>query len=251
MTRVPRPTAAVFPATRWSVVLQARDTDRPEDSRAALDELCRQYWFPLYAFARRRGHGPADAEDLTQSFFTELLSRRLFDDADPAQGRLRTFLLTAFQRRITDHYRRENAQKRGGGQPMISIDLDAAEDRLRSELADNATPEDAYEMRWAMALLDSAMSVLEQEYVAAQKQEHFEALRPFLTATQTHTTGYEQLAARLCITKVAARQSVHRIRERFRVMLRQCVADTLRTATAVAIDEELEALKRALSKSAL
>src|SRR4051812_41577204 len=115
--------AAVFPATRWSIVLQARQESRPEQSHAALAELCRQYWFPLYAFARRRGQSPADAEDLTQSFFAELLTTRLFDVADPDQGRLRTFLLTAFQRRLADHHRREHAQKRGGGQHLISIDM--------------------------------------------------------------------------------------------------------------------------------
>jgi RNA polymerase sigma-70 factor (ECF subfamily) len=243
--------AAVFPITRWSVVLQARENGDPEHSRAALEELCHQYWFPLYAFARRRGQSPADAEDLTQSFFAELLTSRLFDVADPAQGRLRTFLLTAFQRRLADQHRREHAQKRGGGLQPVSINLDAAEDRFRTELADNETPESAFELRWAVALLDAAMSLLEQEYIAAGKQTHFEALRPFLTAAQAHGEGYEQLAAKLSISKVAARQAVHRMRERFRQVLRGCVADTLREPTPAAVDEELAALKMALARSGI
>ena len=246
-----RHTAAAFPITRWSVVLQAREDGSPAHSRAALEELCRQYWFPLYAFARRRGHSPADAEDLTQSFFAELLTNRLFDVADPAQGRLRTFLLTAFQRRLADHHRREHAQKRGGGQSTISIDLDLAEDRFRAELADSETPESAFELRWAVALLEAAMSALEREYVAAEKQKQFEVLRPFLTAAQAHAEGYEELAITLGITKMAARQTVHRMRERFRQILRDCVADTLREPSAAAVDEELAALRMALAHSGI
>jgi RNA polymerase sigma-70 factor (ECF subfamily) len=237
--------------TRWSVVLQARQEGNPEHSRAALEELCRQYWFPLYAFARRRGQSPADAEDLTQSFFAELLASRLFELADPGQGRLRTFLLTAFQRRLTDQHRREHARKRGGGQQLITMDLDAAESRFQAELAHPETPESAYERRWAIALLEGAMSVLEQEHAAARKQPHFEALRPFLTAAQTHVEGYEEVAGKLNITKAAARQAVHRMRERFRQILRDCVADTLREPTPAAVDEELAALKMALARSGI
>jgi len=243
-----RHTAATFPMTRWSVVLEARQNGSPDRSRAALEELCRQYWFPLYAFARRRGHAPPDAEDLTQTFFAELLAHRLFDVADPAQGRLRTFLLTAFQRRIADHHRRDHAQKRGGGQTIVSIDLALAEDRFRADLADCETPESAFESRWAVTLLDSAMTLLEHEYMVANKHRQFEALRPFLTAAQAHTQGYEDAAAALRVTKVAARQAVHRMRERFRQILRDCVADTLREPTAAAVDEELAALKTALAK---
>ena len=246
-----RHTAAAFPLTRWSVVVQARQDASPEHSRAALEELCRQYWFPLYAFARRRGHSPADAEDLTQSFFAELLSTRLFDVADPAQGRLRTFLLTAFQRCLTDQHRRDHAQKRGGGQQVVSIDTDAAEERLRAELAHDETPESAFEVRWAVALLDSAMALLQQEYAAAEKSSHFEALRPFLTAAQTHTEGYEELAGKLGMTKMAARQAVHRMRERFRQILRHCVTDTLNEPTPAAVDEELTSLKIALARSGI
>jgi RNA polymerase sigma factor (sigma-70 family) len=244
-----RPTAAAFPLTRWSVVVQARQEASSEDGRAALEELCRQYWFPLYAFARRRGHSPADAEDVTQSFFAELLTTRLFDVADPAQGRLRTFLLTAFQRCLTDQHRREHAQKRGGGQQIVSIDTDAAEERLRVELAHDETPESAFEVRWAVALLDSAMALLEQEYVEKPKQ--FDALRPFLTAAQTHAEGYEELAGQLNVTKIAARQAVHRMRERFRQILRRCVTDTLNEPTPAAVDEELTSLKLALARSGI
>lgn len=246
-----RPTAAAFPLTRWSVVVQARQEASPENCRAALEELCRQYWFPLYTFARRRGHSPPDAEDLTQSFFAELLTTRLFDGADPAQGRLRTFLLTAFQCCLTDHHRREHAQKRGGGQQIVSIDTDAAEERLRAELAHEETPESAFEVRWAVALLDSAMALLEQEYGAAEKPAHFVALRPFLTAAQTHAEGYEELAGKLKVTKIAARQAVHRMRERFRQILRRCVTDTLHQPTPAAVDEELTSLKLALARSGI
>ena len=243
--------AAAFPLTRWSIVLQARQEASPEESHAALEELCRQYWFPLYAFARRRGHAPCDAEDLTQSFFAELLSTQLFHGADPAQGRLRTFLLTAFQRCLTDEYRREHAQKRGGGQQVISIDMEAAEERLRAEFAHHDTPEAAFDVRWAVALLDSAMALLEQEYVARENPGAFEALRPFLTAAQTHAEGYEELAGKLNVTKVAARQAVHRMRERFRQLLRRCVTDTLHEPTPAAVDEELTALKLALARSGM
>jgi RNA polymerase sigma factor (sigma-70 family) len=246
-----RPTAAAFPLTRWSVVLQTRPDGQTGQSRAALEELCRQYWFPLYAFARRRGHSPADAEDLTQNFFAELISAKLFEVADPAQGRLRTFLLTAFQRRLADQHRREHALKRGGGQPPVSIDLDTAEDRFRAELADHETPESAFELRWAVALLDGAMTLLEQEYAEAGKREQFNVLRPFLTAAQAHSSGYEDLARHLKLSNVAARQAVHRMRERFRQILRNCVADTLREPTPAAVDEELAALKVALAHSGI
>jgi RNA polymerase sigma factor (sigma-70 family) len=246
-----RPTAAAFPLTRWSMVLQLRHDGETEQSRAALEELCRQYWFPLYAFARRRGQSPADAEDLTQSFFAELIDAKLFESADPAQGRLRTFLLAAFQRRLADQHRREHALKRGGGQPLVSIDLDLAEDRFRAELADHETPESVFELRWAVALLDAAMGSLEQEYVEAGKRPQFDALRPFLTAAQAHATGYEELAGQLKLSVVATRQSVHRLRERFRQILRQHVADTLREPTPAAVDEELAALKSALTRSGI
>jgi len=237
--------------TRWSVVLQARQNGGIENSRAALEELCRQYWFPLYAFARRRGQSPADAEDLTQSFFAELIGARLFEAADPAQGRLRTFLLTAFQRRLADQHRREHTLKRGGGQPLVSIDLDAAEDRIRTELADYETPESIFELRWAVALLDAAMASLEQEFVAGGKREQFETLRPFLTAAQAHAAGYEELARQLKSSNATARQAVHRLRERFRQILRRCVADTLRDPSPAAVDEELAALKLALAHSGI
>jgi RNA polymerase sigma-70 factor (ECF subfamily) len=239
---------AAFPLTRWSVVWQARQEGNPEHSRAALEELCRQYWYPLYTFARRRGHVPEDAEDLTQSFFSELLANRMFDVADPAQGRLRTFLLTAFQRRLADHHRREYALKRGGGQQNLSMDLATAEDRFRSDLADQETPESAFDTRWAVALLDTAMARLEQEFVAEKKQAQFNALRPFLTASQTHGDAYAELANHLRISRTTARQTVHRMRERFRELLRACVADTLREPTSTAIDDELAALKSALGR---
>ena len=137
----------------------------------------------------------------------------------------------------------------GGGQSSISIDLEEAEKRFVAELTEKETPESAFELRWAVALLDAAMSRLEQEYVAAQKQQHFEVLRPFLTAAQARTQGYDELAMTLRISKVAARQAVHRMRERFRDILRNCVADTLREPTPAEVDEELAAVKMALSRS--
>ena len=243
--------AAAFPLTRWSMVLQARQDGHSEHSRAALEQLCQQYWFPLYAFARRRGQSPADAEDLTQGFFAELISAKLFDLADPAQGRLRTFLLAVFQRHLADQHRRDHALKRGGGRPVISIELDAAEDRLRAELADHETPESIFDLRWAVALLGAVVASLEQEYAAAGKGAHFEALRPFLTGAQAYAAGYEQLARSLGLSNVSARQAVHRLRERFRELLRRGVADTLREPTPAAIDEELAALKLTLARSGI
>lgn len=241
-----RATAAPFPPTRWSVVLSARDGRQTEVSRAALEDLCRLYWRPLYAFARGSGLTAEDAEDLTQDFFTRvIIGKDHFANAEPSLGKLRTFLLTAFQRDLLDARRFAHRQKRGSGR-IISFDAIAAEQQLAPALTIAAEPQQLFEKEWAESVIRASLGGLAREFEADGKAELFLALRPWISAGAESPAGYDELSATTGLSKPAVRQAVHRLRERFRQAVRDHIADTLNDPTEARINDELLALQNAL-----
>jgi RNA polymerase sigma factor (sigma-70 family) len=236
--------SGIFPHTRWSVVLSARQQRSPE-SAAALEALCRAYWHPLYAFVRATGRSPHDAQDLTQEFFARLLSKEWLRLADPQKGRFRTFLRVALKRFLADDWDRVRAQKRGGGQTPVPFDTALAEQCFLSERAEADSPDLLYERRWALALLDQAMSRLEREYDRAGRASELTHLKPHLTA-ERGAIPYADIAAALQKREGAARVAVHRLRKRFRETFREVIADTVSNAEEV--DAEVLYVLEALSR---
>jgi RNA polymerase sigma-70 factor (ECF subfamily) len=220
------------------VVLAAGQQESPE-AVAALENLCRTYWHPLYVYVRRRGYGPDDAQDLTQQFFALFLKNESFSLADPARGRFRTFLLKSVQHFLSDEWKREHRVKRGGDAVRISLDSRLAEERYRAELAEELTPERAYERRWAMTLLEQVLGVLREEYLQAGKGRLFDALQDFLWGLDA-STSYGQIAESLGMSEGATRVAVHRLREHFREQLRAAVAHTV--SHPAEVDEEIRYL---------
>ncbi len=215
---------SIFATTQWTMVLMAGQSDAPE-ARSALETLCQAYWYPLYAYARRRGYSPEDAKDLTQGFFAWLLERNWLGQVDRERGRFRSFLLTSFSRFISDEWDRFKAQKRGGGQ-IIALEFDAAEAHCAGELANPVTPEQSFERRWALTLLGQVMNRLQAEFVREGKAELFAALKPCLLGERT-AQPYAQLAASIGMTEGSVKVAVHRLRQRYRQILRDAVADTV------------------------
>jgi DNA-directed RNA polymerase specialized sigma24 family protein len=215
----------LFTTTRWSVVLAAQDQASPE-SVAALEILCRTYWYPLYALVRHQGHAPSDAQDLTQEFFARLLSKEFLRAADREKGRFRTFLRVALRRFLANEWDREHRLKRGGGQVLLPLDTSAAEQRYQEERDDAFPPDHLYERRWAGALLQEVLARLRAEYVADGKTAEFEQLKGALTA-ERGGIAYASIAAALELSEGAARVAVHRLRKRFRVLFRAAVAETV------------------------
>ena len=223
----------LFVTTHWSVVLAAGhgDTTRAAD---ALAHLCRTYWYPLYAYARRRGCSPPDAQDLTQEFFARLLEGNWVAQADQHRGRFRSFLLSSMKHFMANEWNKAHTQKRGGGKPILSLDDDSAEHRFRLEPAEKATPESLFERGWALTLLEGVLARLEEEYCREGKQAWMEAMRSALT-TDRGALDYTEMARTLGVTETAARVAVHRLRQRYRQLIRAEVAST------VASPEEVEA----------
>jgi RNA polymerase sigma factor (sigma-70 family) len=217
-----------------------------QDVRSALGVLCALYWYPLYAFARRRGLAPEDAEDATQAFFLSVLERGFFASADPERGRLRTFLLTSFSRQLVDAHRTASREKRGGGVEFVPLETDDAEIRFAGEPS-SAEPAAQFEKEWAAALIEGAVRRLKADYAESGKVPLFDALLPFLGTSAGEPPDQAQLATQLGMSHVALRQSLLRLRTRFRTVLRAQVSDTLREPTDAAIDEELRALHAVLA----
>lgn len=218
-----------FMTTRWSVVLSAQDKLAPE-SAAALETLCAAYWYPLYAYVRGTGRSPHDAQDLTQEFFARLLAQDWLQVVLPGKGRFRTFLLVAMKRFLLNEWRRDTAQKRGGGSPPLSLDAEAAEYRFAAEPP--LAPDELYERRWAMTLLTEALERLQAEFRLAAKEEEFLRLKEWLAADRG-AIPYAQVAQALGATEGAARVAVHRMRKRFRLSFRQTIAETVEAADDV------------------
>lgn len=227
-----------FATTEWSLV-QAASEPRSSEGREALARLCESYWYPLYAFVRRRGYGPAEAKDLTQGFFATLLEKNYLAAADRERGRFRTFLLASLKNYLANEWDRSQATKRGGGTRKISLDLATAEGRYRDALADETTPEDIFDSRWADVQLSRALAGLEEEMTAAGRARRFEALRPFLSGEGGRTT-YGEVATRLDISEGAVKVAVHRMRKQFGELLRREVARTV--SDAAEIDDEIRHL---------
>jgi len=227
-----------FAITRWSVVVKAGSSDST-DARAALEQLCRVYWYPLYAYARRRGHSPEDAQDLTQEFFARLLEHKWVARADRQRGRFRSFLLSAMSHFLSDEWDKARAQKRGGGATPVPLQFDTAETRYGHEPADNVTPEQTYERRWALALLEEVLRKLRMAYEEEGRMELFTALHPCLVGERT-ALPYKELAAKLGVSENTVKSAVHRLRQRYRQLLRDEIAQTV--AEPGEVDEELRHL---------
>ena len=227
-----------FQQTRWSLIQRVQAGG--EAAAVALGELCAAYWFPLYGWARRAGASPEDAEDLVQGFFSDVLRKHLFEKADAAKGRLRTFLLTAFRRYQRDAYEKSTAQQRGADR-TVSFDAMAGEEWYRAE-AGATTPDAFYDRQWALTVLEQAVTRLGGEYAKRGKAADFQQLRRYLT--DTGDAGYESDAEALGIGAGAVKVAVHRLRERFRGALREEVASMQFENEDV--DEELAHLLRAL-----
>jgi len=231
----PRPT---FVTTHWSVVVTAGRSDTTR-ARDALARLCQTYWFPLYTYVRRRGNSPEDAKDLTQEFFARLLERNWVANADQEKGRFRSFLLSAMNHFLADEWDKARAQKRGGGVAPLPLQLDTAETRYGVEPADNVTPERSFERRWALTLLDEVLIRLRVEYAHEGKTDLFAALNPCLVGERT-SQPYAELAKRLGMSEAAVKSAVHRLRQRYRQLLRDEIAQTV--AGPEEVDDELRHL---------
>ncbi len=209
------------------------------NAHAALEELCRVYWYPLYAYVRRRGHSPEDAQDLTQEFFARLLEHKWVARADRQRGRFRSFLLSAMSYFLSDEWDKARAQKRGGGVTPVPLQFDTAETRYGHEPADQVTPEQTYERRWALALLEEVLRKLRLEYEEAGRTELFTALHPCLVGERAGLP-YKEVAAKLDMSEGAVKSAVHRLRGRYRELLRHEIAQTV--AEPGEVDEELRHL---------
>jgi len=239
-----RADAAEFRPTRWSVVLLSAQSKAP-GSQAALAALCRLYWYPLYAFVRRRGYNPEDAQDLTQGFFLHLLDHKALAQVDPLKGKFRSFLLASIQNYLSKQVDRARCLKRGGKTEFVPLDAKNAEDRYQLEAADHLTAEKIFDARWALTLLDEAMSLLSAEYAGQRKKAMLEALKPFLRPIDSEAMpSYEQAAGQLGIGIGAVKMLIHRLRNRYTTLLRAEVARTV--SDPGEIDEELRALCDAL-----
>jgi RNA polymerase sigma-70 factor (ECF subfamily) len=215
-----------FATTHWSLVVQAANGTTGE-GQAALAELCRTYWYPLYDFARRRGHSEEDAKDLTQGFFARLLAEKALAQADATRGRFRTFLLAVFDHHRAREFARATRQKRGGGSELLSLDaLDSAEMRHQAEPVTTDSPEKIFDRKWALRLLEQTMAAVEHEYAAADRAALFDALKVVLWGGRGEVR-YGVVAEQLGMTEGAIKVAVHRLRQRFREQLRCEVTKTL------------------------
>ena len=235
--------ASAFDRTHWSVVLSARNGSA-EEATAAMECLCRTYWWPLYAFVRRRGYQAHDAQDLTQEFFTHLLAKDFLRTVDRSKGTFRSFLLASLNNFIAKDWRRASAQKRGGQFTFISTDAEFADQQYLQVQATNLSPEQLFDKQWATTLLNQALSRLQEEFVAAGKGARFEALKIFLPGERV-SGSYVEVAARLETTEGALKMAVSRMRERYGELLLAEIANTVSSPTEA--EEELRALFAALS----
>ncbi len=243
--RTSRAQPQAFPPTRWSVVLAATQQPSPE-AADALESICRAYWYPLYAFVRRSGASPHDAQDLTQEFFRQLLEKGWLASVDREKGRLRTFLVTALKHFMAKEWRRASAQKRGGGQTHIPMDTAVAESRYAAEMTTQLPAEAVFDRQWALTMLDLTVLRLEREFGAAGKAEEFTVLKGCLVAAH-RTIDYASVAAQLNLSEGAVRVAVHRLRKRFRELYREEIAQTL--PDRAELEAELQHLAGILAKS--
>jgi DNA-directed RNA polymerase specialized sigma24 family protein len=234
----------LFATTHWSVVLAAGQTESP-DSLSALAQLCEAYWYPLYAFARRQGYSPEDAEDVTQGFFARLLRRNYFAELSQSKGKFRAFLIAAFKHFLCDEGDRARALKRGGGQTVLSLDAQEAEHRYQLEPVNTLTPDKLYEQKWAYALMEKARFRLREEYGSKGQGELYAALKG-LDGREAGDQTYAEMAVQLGMTLSAIKAAARRMRERYGKLLRLEIAQTV--ATPAEIDEEIRHLLAIISE---
>lgn len=235
---------SVFATTHWSVVLAAGHASSP-DSQASLERLCRAYWYPLYACIRRRGYSSQDAQDLTQGFFALLLAGNYLARADRERGRFRTFLLTAFNNFLHNEHDRVIALKRGGGRELVSWEQNVAEGRYAQEPATGLSPEQLFEKRWAATLLERVLERLRGEFDQTKPRELFDQLKAHLWG-EDEAILYTQLAGHFAMTVSALKVTVHRLRRRYRELVREEIAQTV--ADPAEIDDEIQYLIRVMSQ---
>jgi RNA polymerase sigma-70 factor (ECF subfamily) len=233
----------VFVTTHWSVVLTAAQTDATH-AQEALGHLCRMYWYPIYYFVRRRGHSTHDAQDLTQEFFARLLAQNTVARADPERGRFRSFLLASLKHFLAHEWERAGAQKRGGRVQFIALEFDTAETRCVQPVAPGDTPDRAFDHQWALALLDVVLGWVRKEYTDSGRDELFVGLKDTLTGGRSEIP-YRELAARMGMSEGAVKVAAHRLRQRYRELLREEIANTV--AGPEDVEEELQHLFAALS----
>jgi RNA polymerase sigma factor (sigma-70 family) len=236
-----------FMSTHWSAVLLSAQSQAPGSDNAR-EEFCDLYWYPLYAFIRRRGYNADDARDLTQGFFLFILNRKALQRATPEKGKFRSFLLGSLKNYLSNEYQRENAIKRGGKIDFVSVDFSDGEDRYSREPTDSLTPEKVFDANWALTLLGKAIERLKEEYSAQGKGIIFETLRPFLDISGvTQAPSYEVVAEKLKVTGAAVKTLIHRLRKRYSDILREAVAQTVTDPSE--IDDEIRSLCEALIAS--
>ncbi len=235
--------AGWFATTHWSVVLTAKEGDSPQ-AAAALAELCRTYWYPLYAFVRRKGHSSHDAEDLTQAFFARLLEKNYVAQAERERGRFRTYLLAALTHFLADEWDKARRLKRGGGRKIVSFDVASAEERYRLEPSDQLDAAKLYERRWVTTLFEKVLARLEQEFRDSGKGELFVGLKGSLLAEDSGLS-YAELGAQLGLKEDAVKQAVRRMRLRYRELFREEIAQTV--AGPGEVEDELKHLFAVLS----
>jgi RNA polymerase sigma factor (sigma-70 family) len=232
--------AGRFRTTCWSVVLLSAES-QALDAEAAREELCRSYWYPLYAFIRRRGKSPEDAKDLTQGFFLSLFDRKSLGQVTPLKGKFRSFLLAALKNYLSSEFQRQNTIKRGGNFEFVPLDYEIGDDRYTHEPSDALTPEKVFEARWAMTLLELTMTQLRTEYESRGKTAIFHTLKPFLDFGEREgLPTYESVAAKLQIGLGAVKTLIHRLRKRHGQILREEVGRTVTDAEE--IDDEIRSL---------
>jgi len=236
------PGASGFPTTRWTLVVAAGDPQRKE-ARDALASLCASYWYPLYAWLRRRGYQADEAQDLTQEFFIRVLEGRYLDRADPKKGRFRSFLLTSLKFFVADEGDRHRARKRGGG-VLVAPEFSAGEERYQREPGHDETPERIFERRWALSVLERVVEKLRDEFVQHGRPDHFERLKVFLLGRSD--APYTVLAREMNTSEGALKVAIHRLRKRYRDLFRQEIADTV--ADPAEVEAELRYLAGVLTR---
>lgn len=233
----------MFVTTQWSAVLAAGRSDTTH-ARSALEQLCRHYWHPLYAYVRRAGYSREEAEDLTQEFYARLLAQNTVAKADPERGRFRSFLLASLKNFLANEWEKARAQKRGGGVQHFPLEFDTAETRIIEPVAPGDTPDCAFDRQWALALLDVVLGKLRREYTDAGRDELFLGLKDTLAGGRAEIP-YRDLGAQLSLSEGAVKVAAHRLRQRYRGLLREEIANTV--AGPVEAEEELRHLFSALS----
>lgn len=233
----------LFGTTQWSLILAAGGEDSPQ-AREAIEKLCRTYWYPVYAFVRKHGHGPDNAQDVTQEFFARVLQKGFLGEARPERGRFRWFLLSALRHFLANEWDKARAQKRGGGMRFLSLDQAAAEQRYAGELSDEETPERAYERSWSLTVIEQARRRLREEYQGMGKSARFELLHRLLPGEDDDLTQAE-LARQLGMPEGSVRSEVCRFRQRFAELLRVEIAHTV--ADPADIDDEIQHLMEVVS----